>query len=331
MLCLPLNNMSPDQLSRFPRLAELRLCLQNFGSAVDIDPQIKKTQELLALLPEIDQVVDKETEILQAAKEQVTSSHQRILALKSNLDQEYAALLDHMSTESWYLHHLAIAKHQREKWYCNPNQVQDLLLVWSRMDDPWKYPVALINAQHHEVIKILISCYLLYMIDIDRELMVNQLGTLEDSVQSRVKFHTLPRSSWESLDFNINIGYNEQLTTWGVPTDQMALVVVWNLFERFNLWAAEQFLGKAKDLLRPGGKIFFNTHDAESANAAAFMADGKLGGMTKDQLHALASKLDLVVSQWIPNGSDYVSVVLARPGTLQSNKTKWPLGLIKKS
>lgn len=323
--------MSPEQLSRFPRLAELRSYLRDFGSVVDIDPQIKKTTELYALLPEVDQIVDEEISILNTAKDQIAGSHKRLLDLKPCIDQEYAAILDHMSTESWYLNHLAIAKHQREKWYCNPNQVQDLLLVWSKMDHPWKYPVALINAQHSEVIKILISCYLLYMMDIDREILVKQLHSLEDSVQSRVKLHTLPRGSWESLDFNINIGYNEQLTTWGVPTGQMALVVVWNLFERFNLWAAEQFLIKARELLRPGGKIFFNTHDAESSNAAAFMADGKLGGMTKDQLHALANKLDLVVSQWIPNGSDYVSVVLSHPDPLHSSKTKWPLGLIKKS
>lgn len=323
--------MTPQQISRFPMLAELRACLKNYANVTNVPAQIANVQTLLALLPEVDQFVEKELSILGECQVSLENSYIRFLDLLQRVDQEYQEILQHVSSQSWYENHLRVSTHQREKWQCNINQLQDLLLVWTKMNDTWKYPIALINAQHKEVINVLISCYLLYMIDVDRDLLVKQLDALENSVQPRVKYHVIPSYDWDRLDWQTYIGYTEQQIRWGVPTGQMALVVVWNLFERYNAWAIEQSLLKIRELLRPGGQVFFNTFDIESSHAAAFVADGTLGGITKSQLTQLAEKLGLDVKFWIPRGSDYVTVLLARPDTLDSNKTKWPLGLIKKS
>ena len=323
--------MTPEQLSRFPRLAELKGLLNNFVSAVDCDPQLKATQQLLALLPDIDQTVSQELEVLASCQQNLHNSHARLMSLRDQVNEEYNNILDFVSSETWYQQHLSIVQHQREKWFCGQGQLQDLLLVWSKINEPWKYPVAMINAQHEEIIKVLISCYLLYMIDVDRDLLLKQYNNVENSVQPRGKFHTLPDWNWNKLDLAPVMGYNEHQMNWGVPSGQMALVVVWNLFERFNLWAAENFLMQAKQLLRPGGQIMFNTFDADSPSAAAFISDRKVGGMNKQQLTALVKKLDLEISMWAPHGSDFVSVVLTSPGTLHSDKTKWPTGIVKKS
>lgn len=323
--------MTPDQLSRFPRLAELRSLLNNFVSAVDCNPQMLAMQQLLALLPEVDQTVNLELQVLADCQQNLIDSHARLMTLRDQVNEEYNSILDFVSTESWYRQHLSVEKHQREKWFCSQGQLQDLLLAWSRIVDPWKYPVAMINAQHDEIIKVLISCYLLYMIDVDRDLLLKQYNNIENSVQPRVKFHTLPNWNWDKLDLAPVMGYNEHQMNWGVPSGQMALVVVWNLFERFNLWAAENFLLQAKQLLRPGGQIMFNTFDANSPSAAAFISDCKVGGMSKQQLVALAQRLDLEISMWIPHGSDFVTVLLTSPGTLHSDKTKWSTGIVKKS
>lgn len=321
--------MTHDQLSRFPRLAELRNLLKNFGNATDITPQIQKTQELMALLPDVDQLVEKELDSLAQCKDLLFAGHTRLMDLKQQVENEYQQILDHVSDCAWFKQHLEIADHQRDKWLCNPNQVQDLLLVWSRTNDAWKYPVTMINAQHDEVIKILISYYLLYMVDTDRDLLIKKYNSIENSVQPRVKFHTVP--SWHDLDWATKLGYNEHQMHWGVPMGQMGLVVVWNLFERFNLYAAENFLTQVKPLLRPGGQVFFNMFDADSSNAAAFISDGKIGGMNRAQIDALALKLGMEISMWVNRGSDLISVLLSMPGVLQSDKTKWPIGIVKKS
>ncbi len=323
--------MTPEQISRFPRLAELRSLLNNFVSAVDCNPQLLAAQQLLALLPDVDQKVNHELQVLADCQQSLHDSHDRLMTLRDQVNDEYNSILEFVSTESWYRQHLPVEKHQRDKWFCSQGQLQDLLLVWTRINDPWKYPVAVINAQHEEIIKVLISCYLLYMIDVDRDLLLKQYNNIENSVQPRVKFHTLPNWNWDKLDLATSMGYNEHQMNWGVPSGQMALVVVWNLFERFNLWAAENFLTQAKQLLRPGGQIMFNTFDADSPNAAAFMGEGKLGGMNKQQLAELAARLDLEISMWVSHGSDFVSVLLTSPGTLHSDKTKWPTGIVKKS
>jgi hypothetical protein len=71
--------------------------------------------------------------------------------------------------------------------------------------------------------------------------------------------------------------------------------------------------------------------DADSSNAAAFISDGKIGGMNRAQIDALALKLGMEISMWVNRGSDLISVSLSVPGVLQSDKTKWPMGIVKKS
>lgn len=323
--------MTPSQISRFPRLAELRSYFRNLENQTNLQAQISHTQELLALLPDVDDVVNQELLTLQQCKETVDASFARLLSVKESVNQEFDQILAHVSSQAWYEEHLKVAKQQRENWLCTPTQIQHLLLAWTKIDHTWKYPVALINAQHDEVINNLLSCYLLYLVDIDRDILIKQFNKLENSVQPRVKLHHAEKYDWDNLDWEKRIGFNEFHNSWGVPTKQMALVVVWNLFERFNLWSAENFLAKTKELLRPGGQIFFNMFNAESANAASFVATGAVGALTKSQVEQLCTKLGFVIEFWIPHGSDSVSVLLRLPEPLKSDKTKWPLGIIKKS
>lgn len=310
-------------------LAELNLLLNAYGDPTALDQQIRRTQELLALLPDADEVVSRELAVLENCSAELKASHGRLAQLLASAEQEFLQILDHVSSEDWFNKQLLFSEQQRNKWLCHEQQIQDLLLTWSLIEDTWKYPMAVINVQHDRVLEVCNSCYLLYMIDIDRDLLIEKYNSFENSVQPRIKYHTIPK--WTEPDWETKLGLNQYQMHWGVPTEQMALVVVWNLFERFNAWAAKQFLIKTKQLLRPGGKILFNMFDASSSNAAAFITDGKIGGMTKSQVQTIAQELGLELGMWSKHGSDLVTVILQDPAALQSDKIKWPLGIIKKS
>ena len=281
-------------------------------------------------MPEYNAMLKQQVDIVDRASNDFQSIQSCIAGMKQEIDAEYNEILAHLSTHDYFIKNLAISKSVRDHWVMYPPVMDHMLVEASTIKDQWKYPAVCINAQHLDLVNTLLSFDLLYIVDPDRTIMDQQYNAVDEGVKVRLKKH--PVFNFEDLDFAPQTLPTPNGLKFGVPLGQMAMVAVPNIFERFPAETTKQVLEQIKPLLRPGGKIVFNVFDAESPSVAQMMSEGTCAGITKNQLDNIANELGLIVRLWQRVlANDFVVVVLAVPGELQSAKVKNSSGFRRRS
>ena len=320
--------MEQEQIDKFPFLAQMLDYLGQIQTTPRLDNFKTDVQNLLGIIPEHhDKLVSQITKIDQAQNilNQVVVD---INSFANQIKTEYNDIFNHLNTKAWFHENLEISKRVREHWVVFDGHYNELLALVSSIDRIWRFPVACINAQHKEVIDALVSADLVYMMDTDPLILENNFKQTELSMQHKIKYHKI------SEFYNINFEASELLTigTYGVPINQMALVVIMNVFERFTADMLEESLIQLKKLLRPGGMIFFNVLDAEKDTIAKCMIEKSTSGMTKTKMQDICRATDYTLKYWktvvAHNG---ICVVLQAPGQLNSIKSQPSTAYRKKS
>jgi hypothetical protein len=320
--------MDYQQLERFPYLVSMLDYIKQVEKLPVLTSYRTSLQGLLGILPDQQDAIKQQIDTCDSALALLEQIPPSIELIEHKVKTEFNEIFDFLNTTEWFEKNLEISKSVREHWQIFDGHYNELVVLLSSIDRVWRFPVACINAQHYAVVEALLVADYVYMVDPDPSLMQEHWKKTELTLQPKLKYHAV--NDFHSMNFDP--AHNLNVTRYGVPNGQMALVVCANIFERFTSTVMEQTLTQIKPLLRPGGMIFFTVMDAEKDTTARLMIEKTTSGVTHARMQEICANTGFTLRQWktavAHNG---VCVVVQIPGELVSAKTQPSKAFRKKS
>jgi hypothetical protein len=327
-VCLHLTDMDYQQLERFPYLASMLDYLKQVEKLPVLTGYRASLQGLLGILPDQQDTIKQQIETCNSAEVLLQQIPPNIELIERKVKTEFNEIFDFLNTTEWFEKNLEISKSVREHWQIFDGHYNELVVLLSSIDRAWRFPMVCINAQHYAVVEALMVADYVYMVDPDPSLMQEHWKKTELTLQTKLKYHSV--NDFHNMDFGPANSLN--VTRYGVPHGQMALVVCANIFERFTSTVMERTLTQIKPLLRPGGMIFFTVMDAEKDTTAKLMIEKTTSGITQSKMQEICANTGFGLKLWktavAHNG---VCVVAQAPGELVSAKAQPSKAFRKKS
>jgi hypothetical protein len=314
--------MDQKQLDRLPGLVSLRnhmLHMQSWTSAVQAHDTLHRDLcELLGTLDDVSSAVAISVDISQDVAQTLNTLKQNIDQVHATVQSEIDAIGDAVSTKDYYLQHLQISAATREKFHITDYMLTEIAVA-TGLPDIWRFPTCIVNAQFDNMVEQVLAGDVVYLIDVDAEIIQQQISNVNPAIQSRMKSHKI--NDWHEIELGQYISTTQSHNRWGLPLGQIAIVLVSGIFERFNLEMVGIVLNQLKPLMRSGGKIFFTVNNADNPAGATNVAIGANGYVTESRLRVLVEQNGLVFKRWESVIAQTVALVeIAMPGTLQSSK-----------
>lgn len=314
--------MDQKQIDRLPGLVALRNHMRHMQSW---DPAVQAQQDLYKDLCELAGTLDDVSSVVAPEIAQAQNLLQNLHTIKQNINQvhelvqaEIDAIGAVVSTKEYYMQHLQITNDTREKFHVS-NYMLNEVAVGTGLADIWKFPTCIVNAQFSHMVEQVLAGDVVYLIDVDADIIQKQIDNVNPAVQSRMKSHKI--NDWHNIELDQYISATQQHNRWGLPLGQLAIVLVSGIFERFNLEMIGVALGQLKPLLRPGGKLFVTVNNADSPAGANNIAIKANGYVTETKLRKLVEQQGLIFNQWTNVITQTFALVeIAAPGVLQSSK-----------
>ena len=327
--------MTGVQTCALPILVEMLTYLErnkSMDNCLTVHGDVKNDlKELLGLdsvysakvLPYIDQ--------LNIVESNINNVFESIRSLEKEIKQQIDSWTPNLTSVDYFEKYLQIDKHTRKHWVILSNYyLNELIVELSMIPDIWKYSVGCINVQHFGVIDLLFQANYVYLIDDDQELLDSTIEKIDLGARIRAKPYRL--QGFNDLDFETNLGRIRTELRWGIPKNQLALVVCPNVFERYTIDHMKVQLQKIKNLLRPGGKIIFNVTNAQTPTGAKDVVMRTTSFVTKGLIQDLLESIGMTLEKWNSvNNMTSMMVVAKNEGVLQSPFFKPSRGMIKKS
>lgn len=314
--------MDQKQVDRLPGLVSLRNHMLHMRSW---DPAIQTQQtlytdlcELVGTLDDVSAVVSPQIDLAQDLLQNLRSLKQNIEQMHSAVQTEIDAIGDAVSTKEYYLQHLQITNNTREKFHVTDYMLKEIA-VGTGLPDIWKFPTCIVNAQFNHMVEQVLAGDVVYLIDVDAELIQKQISNVNPTVQSRMKSHRI--ENWHEIELDQYITATQQHNRWGLPLGQIGIILISGIFERFNMEMIGIVLNQLRPLLRPGGKVFFTVNNADSPAGATNVAIRANGYATESRIRKLIEENGFVFKQWESVITQTFALVeIALPGVLQSSK-----------
>jgi hypothetical protein len=263
-------------------------------------------------------VVSPQIDLAQDLLQNLRSLKQNIEQMHSAVQTEIDAIGDAVSTKEYYLQHLQITNNTREKFHVTDYMLKEIA-VGTGLPDIWKFPTCIVNAQFNHMVEQVLAGDVVYLIDVDAELIQKQISNVNPTVQSRMKSHRI--ENWHEIELDQYITATQQHNRWGLPLGQIGIILISGIFERFNMEMIGIVLNQLRPLLRPGGKVFFTVNNADSPAGATNVAIRANGYATESRIRKLIEENGFVFKQWESVITQTFALVeIALPGVLQSSK-----------
>lgn len=314
--------MDQKQLDTLPGLVELsnKINSMKSWSAMQTarDNHHNELCELLGTMEQVSTRILPYVDLHQQYTQQLLNCKAEIDSIKNSIDAEIKIIADIVSHPAYCYDKLKITPATRQNFVLT-DLLMDELVVRTGLPDIWKYPTCCINVQALQVVEQVMAGDTVYLVDVESELLSAAVANFTPAVQQRTRTHQI--DNWHDLTFEQYISNTPNRNRWGLPKQQMALVVVYGIFERYNLGAIDDALPKLKQLLRAGGKLLFTVNNADCAGGAGNVVVGANGYVTHSALVEVVAKHGLELTAWkyITN-QDFVLVEVTAPGPLQSSK-----------
>jgi len=314
--------MDQKQVDRLPGLVSLRNHMLHMRSW---DPAVQAQQTLYTDLCELVGTLDDVSDTISPQLDVVQELVQNLRSVKQNIDQVHAvvqaeidAIGDAVSTKEYFLQHLQITNDTREKFHVSDYMLKEIA-VGTGLPDIWKFPTCIVNAQFSYMVEQVLAGDVVYLIDVDAELIQKQISNVNPAVQARMKSHRI--ENWHEIELDQYITFTQQHNRWGLPIGQIGIILISGIFERFNMEMIGIVLNQLKPLLRPGGKIFFTVNNADSPAGATNVAIRANGYATQSRIRKLVEENGFVFKQWENVITQTFALVeIAAPGVLHSSK-----------
>ena len=321
-VCLHLTDMDQKQVDRLPGLVSLRNHMLHMRSW---DPAVQSQQtlhtdlcELLGTLDDVSDTVAPQVEVAQTLVQQLQTLKQNIDHVHEVVQNEIDAIGNAVGTKEYYLQHLQITNDTREKFHVTDYMLKEIA-VGTGLPDIWKFPTCIINPQFSYMVEQVLAGDVVYLIDVDADLIQKQISNFNPAVQNRMKSHKI--ESWHDIELGQYISATQQHNRWGLPLEQIGIVLISGIFERFNIEMIGIALNQIKPLMRPGGKIFFTVNNADSPAGATNVAIKANGYATESKLRKLVEENGFIFKSWESVITQTFALVeIAVPGLLQSSK-----------
>jgi SAM-dependent methyltransferase len=314
--------MNQKQLDRLPGLVELRNQIKHMAQWEPMFTAQEKLHlglcELLGTFDEVSNLIAPTVESIASIKQTVADTQTTVDQVLHTLEHEIEQIAQAVSGADYCKEKLLIDSNTRKK-FLNTQKLLNELVVRTGLPDIWKFPTCIINAENSQLIEQVMAGDVVYIVDVDAELVQKQIEPYTPAVKSRVRVQQI--DNWHDLDFSQYISTTLHRNRWGLPTEQMAIVLISGIFERYNLGAIDLALNPLKKLLRPGGKLLFTVNNADSPGGAGNVVVGANGYVVKSKLQDIVEKHGLVFKSWsYVTNQDFALVEVWAPGPLQSSK-----------
>ena len=322
IVCLHLTDMDQKQVDRLPGLVSLRnhmLHMRSWDPVMQAQQNLYKDLcELLGTLDDVSTAVEPQVDVAQNLAQHLQTLKQNIDQLHESVQNEIDAIGDAVSTKEYYLQHLQITNDTREKFFVTDYMLKEIA-VGTGLSDIWKFPTCIVNAQFSQMVEQVLAGDVVYLIDVDADLIQKQISNFNPAVQRRMKSHKI--YNWHEIELDQYISATQQHNRWSLPLGQIGIMLVSGIFERFNTEMIGIALNQIKPLMRPGGKIFFTVNNADSPAGATNVAIKANGYTTEAKLRKLAEENGLIFKSWESVITQTFALVeIAMPGLLQSSK-----------
>ena len=314
--------MDQKQLDRLPGLVSLRnhmLHMQSWEPAIHAHDTLHADLcELLGTLDDISTAVASSVEISQDMVQTLSTLKQNISQVHAVVQGEIDAIGDAVSTKDYYLQNLQISNDTRKKFHITDYMLTEIAVA-TGLPDIWKFPTCIVNAQFNNMVEQVLAGDVVYLIDVDAEIIQQQISSANPAIQSRMKSHKI--NDWHEIELGQYISATQLHNRWGLPLGQIGILLVSSIFERFNLEMIGIALDQLKPMMRPGGKIFFTVNNADNPAGATNVAIRANGYVAESKLRKLIEEHGLVFKRWESVIAQTVALVeIAMPGVLQSSK-----------
>lgn len=314
--------MDQKQVDRLPGLVSLRNHMLHMRSW---DPAMQAQQtlhtdlcELLGTLDDVSNTVAPHVDIAQTLVQDLQTLKQNIDHVYESVQNEINDIGNAVGTKEYYLQHLQITNDTREKFHVSDYMLKEIA-VGTGLPDIWKFPTCIVNAQFSYMVEQVLAGDVVYLIDVDADVIQKQISNVNSAVQLRMRSHKI--NSWHEIELDQYISATQQHNRWGLPSGQIGIVLVSGIFERFNTEMIGIALNQIKPLMRPGGKIFFTVNNADSPAGATNVAIKANGYATESRLRTLVEENGFIFKRWESVITQTFALVeIAMPGVLQSSK-----------
>ena len=322
IVCLPLIDMDQKQLDRLPGLVSLRnhmLQMQSWDPAIQShDTLYTDLCGLLGTLDDISTAVATSVDIAHGITQTLGTLKQSIDQTFATIQNEIDTIGDAVSTKEFYTQNLQISNDTRKKFHVTDYMLAEIAVA-TGLPDIWKFPTCIVNAQFNNMVEQVLAGDVVYLIDVDAEIIQQQISNVNPAIQSRMKSHKI--NDWHEIDLGQYISVIQPHNRWGLPLGQIGIILVSSIFERFNTEMISIVLNQLKPLMRPGGRIFFTVNNADNPAGATNVAIQANGYVTESRLRRLVEENGLIFKRWESVIAQTVALVeVAMPGVLQSSK-----------
>lgn len=283
--------------------------------------------ELYGFVEHADMFVAQQGNSLTQAHELAKTIADNFVTLTQQIRDEIASITSPLTCIDYHVN-VGISDDVRKGWMLSRHAETEITMALSDQYI-WKYPLTCINIQHAMIVEAMTTGKLLYLVDSDQARLEQVYNSMEPSARTHVRTHCV--KEFDSMSFAQRIEYGAP-PQWGLPEEQMAVVLCWNLFQRMPVELIDQTLTKIVKLLRPGGSIVCNYIDGMTEAGSAMVSKNIASWCTADHMQQLAVKHGLTVfKQRAVTGDFDIFIQLTRPGKLESSHHQRPAkGVIKR-
>ena len=283
--------------------------------------------ELYGFTEDADTFVAEQGNSLGQAQELVKTITGNFATLTQQTRDEIARITAQLTSKDYHMN-IGISDDVRKGWLLSRHAQVEITMALSDQYI-WKYPLTCINVQHDMIVNSMTTGKLLYLVDADQSVLDRQYNSMEPSARTHVRTHCV--KEFDSMSFEQRVDYGAP-PQWGLPEEQMAVVLCWNIFQRMPVELIDETLAKIVKLLRPGGSIVCNYIDGMTETGSAMVSNNVSSWCTADHMQELAVKHGLTIFKQIAVTGDFdIFIQLTRPGKLESSHHQRPAkGVIKR-
>ena len=189
------------------------------------------------------------------------------------------------------------------------NKADEMFRQRIKMYVDWRFPILELGCRDGDMTNELVAGDPLYIVDNYQEFIDNTLSKFNDQYKNRVRPYLIQEES----------GQPNILDIQKLPIGQFGFIFSFNYFNYRSIQGLKDYLGQAKELLRPGGAMMFTYNNSDLEQQAAFAESYFMSYMPKSLLIPLCQSVgfDYVTSFDIGNLS-WIEIRI--PGELESIK-----------
>jgi hypothetical protein len=200
---------------------------------------------------------------------------------------------------------------RRTRKIYTPADVESVISQRANLYVDWHYPGLQIGVHETEWTRALVSCDPYYVVDPNKSLLDEYVGTFTPEYQRRIR-------PYHVKDINLSV----------LPQNQFGFVLCWNYLNYKGMETIKQWLQETYKVLRPGGIFMVSYNNADLPSGAGFAETNFMSYMPKSMLLPLCEMIGYELVSEYDFDASASWLELRKPGELKTVKAHQALGEI---